>query len=173
MIRRFSHYFLCFALFITLGHATSYNCSTIPRIGGAIYVNITGINNSAAVVGYYAVSSPFGLCGHDQACHGFRGDLSSGFTTVDYPGAASTQLMAVNNNGVATGTESGGTLPGATGWFTVTASGVFTNVSAPSPYSLVSIYGINDNGAISAVVTGPSGNSFAILQPNGSVTLVP
>lgn len=78
--------------------------------------------------------------------------------------------MAVNNNGVATGQYSSNI---GRSWFTVTQSGGFSPVVVPPPYSLVSIYGINDNGAISAVVSTGSGNSFAILQPNGGVTLVP
>ena len=173
MMIRLSHYSLCFVLFTTLAHATSYNCATFsaPNNVSPVLTNIMGINNTGTFVGFYTVPSITAGCLHDQACHGFRADSSGNFTTVDYPGAANTQLMAVNNNGVATGRYSSATVN--QGWFTVTASGVFTAVGVPQPYSLVSIYGINDNGAISAVVGTASGNSFAILQPNGSVTLVP
>ena len=172
MTKRLSHYFLYLVLFITLAHATTYDCATVspPNSVDAFLTNITGINNAGTLVGTYTVAAQVSGCAHEQTCHGFRVDSSGNFTTVDYPSGTNTQLMAVNNNGVATGQYSSN---GGRSWFTVTLSGVFGSVVVPQPYSLVSIYGINDNGALSAVVSTGSGNSFAILQPNGSVTLVP
>jgi len=156
--------FLCLAVGATNARATSYSCATFS-IPGANGTNITGINNSGALVGTYTINTSSGI-----VSHGFTGNASGSFTTADYPGAANTQLFTINNNGVITGKFTTGN---NTGWFTLNGSGVFTVVAVPPPFTLNAIYGINDNGAISAVVTSSAGTSFAILNPDGTVTPVP
>ena len=153
-------------LTVTLVGAASYNCSTFA-IPGASTTNITGINNSGTLVGAYTTGS---------TSHGFFANAASGsFQTVDYPGATNTRLFTINNNGVATGEFNFGIAGQAPGWFTVDAAGNFTTIAVPSQYSLLAVYGISDNGAMSAAVgvTGQSGGSFAILNPDGTVTLLP
>ncbi|MBZ5575470.1 MAG: choice-of-anchor D domain-containing protein [Acidobacteriia bacterium] len=60
-------------------------------------------------------------------------------------------------------------------WFTEDAAGNFKTVTVPAPYTLLGIYGMNDSGALSASlqVGSPGNYSFAIINPDGSVTLVP
>jgi hypothetical protein len=136
-------------------------------VPGAAGAWITGINNAGIAVGGYLPSNGFG--------HGFRYDTVSGnLTTVDYPGTNNNKLFTINNNGVATGIfNCCGSSP--LGWYTVDMAGNFKQITVPSPYVLTEIYGINDNGAISAVVSGGSGGGqmFAVIQPDGTVSLVP
>lgn len=152
----------------TLAGATTYNCSTFS-VPGATSSTVSGINNSGVLAGSYIANS---------VTHGFISNVSAGsFQTVDYPGSTNTQLLTINNNGVSTGEYNFGIQGQAPGWFTLDSIGTFKTVTVSSPYFLTSIYGINDNGAISAVVgmngIGPPEFSFAILNPDGTLTLVP
>ena len=144
--------------------ATSYNCASLS-IPGASSFTITGINNSGVVAGTYLTGSVH---------HGFEMTLSgSGLQTFDYPGASQTNLYTINKNGVALGVANLGVSGQTPTWFTVNSAGTFTPVTVPSSYILDGVYGINDNGAISAIVapaSTPQQAVFAILNPDGTVT---
>lgn len=146
----------------TLAGATTYNCVTFSA-PGASSTSISGINNSSMIVGSYTANG---------VTHGFISTAtSSSFRTVDYPGSTNTRLFAINNNGIATGEYnfSSGQTPG---WFTIDSNGTFTPFTVPG-YQILSIYGINDQGAISAYLLSGPATSFAIVAPGGGVTLVP
>jgi hypothetical protein len=154
---------------VTTLSATTYNCAFF-WIPGANATNLSGINNSGAMVGTYKISTSTGTFSH-----GFRADQSGSFTTVDYPGATTTELFTINVNGVATGAANRSVNGQTPVWFTEDAAGNFKAVTVPAPYTLLGIYGINDSGALSATlqVGSPGNYSFAIINPDGSVTQVP
>jgi hypothetical protein len=169
MFKQISLSILISVYFVTTLSATSYNCAFFS-IPGANATNLSGINNSGAMVGTYKISSSSGTFSH-----GFRADQSGNFTTVDYPGATTTELFTININGVATGVANRSVSGQAPVWFTEDATGNFKTVTVPAPYTLLGIYGINDAGALSAnlQVGSPGNYSFAIINPDGSVTQVP
>jgi hypothetical protein len=143
----------------TLG-ATTYNCTLFSTPNGSAIAN--GLNNAGTVSGAYVAGG---------VEHGFRQDSAGNFTTVDFPGASSTQLFSINNNGVAVGTSSSS---GVANFFTVDLANNFKVLSAPAPYTLFGVWGINDSGAISVTVSNPSvGTNNAILNPDGSLSRVP
>jgi len=122
--------------------ALTYNCTTFTLSGALI--SATGINNTGVVVGSFVPeSNPSG------PSQGFVRDAAGNITIINYPGVTSTQLFTINNKGVIAGLASVGTFnPTVTG-FTVDLLGNFKTITIPAPYILISIYGINDNGAIS------------------------
>lgn len=149
--------------------ATTYNCSDFSIPGGT--VQATGINKSGIVVGTYIDSS-------SKIRRGFIRDAAGNIDFVDYPGITSTQLFTINNNGIVAGVAN--TLP-ETNYppytnFTVDLQRNFNVISFPPPYNqsdhLVSIYGINDNGAISGEDAAPNGGLF-ILVPDGTLNTFP
>ena len=95
-----------------LANATTYNCSTCKVPGAPVTNNGTaiapsGINLAGVTVGSYPKGGPR---------HGSIQNVTTGrFTTVDYPGAVSTQLFTINNSDTAAGmytTSSGTDRPG-------------------------------------------------------------
>ena len=121
------------------------------------------------MVGYYPTTGPF---------HGFIQNAAAGnFQTVDYPGADSTQLFSINNNGVTLGKWQNSQNQ-TSGFFTRGASGTFSPILLPASWTLASAYGINDNGAISIIATNsPAGQipqlTFAVLNADGTLTPYP
>ena len=61
---------------------------------GADVTSVGGINDSAAVVGYYY--------GGDGVVHGFLHNGTT-YSPVDYPGSSATGAAGINNSGVITG----------------------------------------------------------------------
>ena len=169
MSKSLSHCLVCGVSFATVLSATSYNCAFF-WIPGSNATNLSGITNSGALVGTYQINTSTGTFSH-----GFRADQSGNFTTVDYPGATTTELFTINVNGVATGVANRSVNGQTPVWFTEDAAGNFKTVTVPAPYTLLGIYGMNDSGALSASlqVGSPGNYSFAIINPDGSVTLVP
>jgi hypothetical protein len=151
-----------FSFTVSILSATTYNCNAFGPPAGPP----TGINNSGTVVG------------NATGGHGYIRDSSGNISLVDYPGAASTQLFAINNNGLITGAfgDPHG-VAGTFGYFTLDQSGNFKVIHFPPPYDqdvyIKSIYGINDAGAISASSAHLGMTEFFILNPDGSVTPVP
>ncbi|HEX4278137.1 MAG TPA: choice-of-anchor D domain-containing protein, partial [Bryobacteraceae bacterium] len=148
--------------------AATYNCSITTLANNNSGAIAQGYNNAGTISGFYV---------SNQAYVGFVQNPSLGnFTSVVYPGGANTRLYGINNNGVAVGDQffSGGT----TGYFTWdSTTGNFTPVTVPSQYHLHGVSGINDSGAISAVITDTTDSSAsqanAIINPDGSVTPIP
>lgn len=160
----FSFRFSIGLFIVTMAGATTYNCATYS-VPGASSSNISGMNNASTIVGSYT---------EDGVMHGFISNATSGsFQTVDYPGSMNTQLFAINNNGTATGEYNFGISGQTPGWFTVDSSGTFKALTIPA-YKILSIYGINDQGAISAYLEPVSspGTWFAIIGSEGGVTLL-
>lgn len=143
-----------------LARASSYDCVALSVPGPP-----TGINNAGVIVGSALPrSSP----------QGYIRDTSGNVTLINYPGATSTQLFAINNRGVATGRFAGpGT--GTFGFFTVDLQGNIKTIQFPPPYDLTtdSIFGINDDGAIVAVTNPNTGLSAFVLKPDGTVEVSP
>lgn len=122
--------------------ATTYDCTTFDQQAAVAYA----INNAGVIAG-------------TVANQGFICDAQGNVTLVNYPGAASTTLTAVNNNGVAVGSympPASSTTPPPAGWFTVDSQGNFAPIQLPGPFSGMPeyVYGINDSGAISGVIEG-------------------
>jgi hypothetical protein len=145
------------------GLATTYNCSMV-RVGSNA-ATASGINNAGTIVGTYFANG---------IAHGFVQNTAAGnLATVDYVGASTTQLSTINNSGIVVGQA---TVNNSRVFFRYdTSSGAFSPITAPAPYTLAAAYGINDNGAISAIFA-PSAQSpvtFAIINPDGTATLVP
>lgn len=153
-----------------LCHATTYYCDLIP--GPAF----TGINNSGATVGGRTTLPP-------------GSGLGNAITSVpvNYPGAQRTTTLSINNTGVITGeyTLPDTVPPDVAGFFTFsTSNGEFSGVSLPAPYDALtpeaqcttgncfSIFGINDNGAISGVLNQYGTGSFFILNIDKTITLI-
>src|ERR1019366_2799421 len=69
---------------------------------GADFTSVGGINDSAAVVGYYF--------GGDGVVHGFLYN-GTAYSDLDYPGSSATGAAGINNSGVITGyhDDAGGT----------------------------------------------------------------
>ncbi len=136
-------------------YATTYNCSTMSLANGSGIAQ--GFNNAGTVSGFYVSS---------QAYVGFLQNSSLGnFTSVIHPGGANTQLFGINNNGVAVGQQffSGG----PTGYFTYdSTTGNFSTVTVPSQYQLHGVYGINDNGAIAALITDANDDASSQDSPS-------
>ena len=87
---------------------------------------------------------------------------------VDYPGASSTALYKINNNGIITGSAQ---VSASRINFTVDLNGNFQQISFPPGYfsSLVKIYGINDQGVLSG--WNPLPGYFFTLDPAGTVSI--
>src|SRR5579871_4673524 len=136
-------------------NATTYNCATFS-VPGASSTKISGINNAGTIVGTYMVNG---------VSHGFLANTSSSsFQTIDYPGSMDTQLFTINNSGVMTGEYNFGISGQTPGWFTRDAAGNFKLITVPAGDTLSGAYGINDNGAISVLVTNSMGGKvFGIL----------
>jgi hypothetical protein len=162
--------------------ATTFQCDTVSIPGAAVV--LTGINNAVSIVGSYQAVSNGSLTGPR---HGyFSPGAGPQFVTFDYPGATDTQLLTINNNGlgVVLGQFKNGS---TTGFFTVPvispstgvlALGTATPVTLPPPYDNANftwMYGINDNGAISGVVSvaNTPTPTFFILNADRTVTTVP
>lgn len=116
----------------------------------------TGINDSDLVSGFFN-----------------RGGVSHGFLwqngherTVDYPSSSATQILGVNNEGMAVGTYND-SLGGTHGFLYNVNTGNFTTVDAPFASSTV-VNGINDNGEMVGFYT--EGNDtlgfFAVPVPS-------
>ena len=138
--------------------AGSHDCSILNVPGVA-----TGINNAGVIVGF-------------GGGHGFIRDTAGNVTTVDFPGQTNTQLLAINNHGVITGQW--GNLADVAGFFTVDLAGNFKPIALPPPYDssarIVSVYGINDNGAILvSVIYSSSDQGMFVLHADGTVGVFP
>jgi acylphosphatase len=141
--------------------AATYNCSVFSLPQGSSISQVGGINNAGTISGSYRDTA-----GH---FHGFIDNPSTGnLLTVDYPGGASQIfLYNINNNGVAVGNAFTTTV---TMFFTVDSSGNFHSIPLASGYKISSVYGINDAGDISAVVTPPGGGFiYALIETDGTV----
>jgi hypothetical protein len=141
----------------SLGIAYRYTKITQP---GWINISPNSINNHNVIVGSYA--SP-------DAPHGFvfsKGQVS----TVDYPGADTTELTGVNDGGDIVGFYVPPVTPFELHGFILTA-GIFTNVDFPGS-TFTQPLGINATGTIVGTYADPAAGFHGFIYSNGSYTTV-
>ena len=102
--------------------ANTYDCTTFSIPGGNL--SATGLNNNGVIVGTF---TPTG-----SPTRGFIRDAAGNVKMVDYPGASSTALYKINNNGVITGSAQ---VSGTQVSFTVDLNGNFKQITLPPPYT--------------------------------------
>jgi hypothetical protein len=142
--------------------AVTYNCTAFhPPFGNLVVV---GFNNAGLISGYW-----YGAGGYNGT---IGNPVSGSYQTVDFPGAAGTYLLQINQSGVGVGSYLS---PQGTGYFAGDANGNFRTITAPTGFEITNIWGINDSGAVSVELyhTNGGGGTFAILNPDGTYTLMP
>ena len=146
-----------------------YSGGSFTQIDGphpADYINtsITGINNGGQIVGYTANSS--------DPASGVTGFLDNNgvFTTINFPGARSTEPAGINDAGQIIGTYStfGSYF---THGFIRSADGVYTTFDVPGTLG-TSLNGINNRGQVVGYYATNTG-FIAFLYSNASFTSLP
>lgn len=138
-------------------HGYTYNINTgqfSADINDPLAVSTVtaAINDKGNIAGFFTDSAGI--------IHGFL-DQGGHFTTVDAPGATETELLGLNNKGVAIGFDVVG---GVThGVIFDTKTGVFTTVDAPNAAGSTVFNGINDKGDIVGFYTDAAGNTHGLL----------
>ena len=119
--------------------------SAVSTVAGAI-------NDKGDIAGFFTDSG--------GVIHGFL-DEHGQFTTVDAPGATLTELLGVNDSGIAVGQDVVG---GVThGLIYDSHTGVFTTVDAPNAAGFTLLNGINDKGDIVGFYTDAAGATHGLL----------
>jgi hypothetical protein len=120
------------------------------------------INNKGDIVGFYTDAS--------NVIHGFV-DNHGVFTTVNAPGATETELLGLNDHGIAVGFD---VVNGVThGIIYNTKTGAFIQLDDPNASGLTLFNGINDKGDIVGFYTDAAGNTHGLLaSPHDIVKLV-
>jgi hypothetical protein len=121
------------------------------------------ININGDIAGFYTDTG--------GSIHGFL-DNHGVFTTVDAPGAAETQLLGLNDQGIAVGFDivnMNGTMV-THGIIYDTKTGKFTTVDAPNASGSTVFNGINDKGDIVGFYTDASGNTHGLLVETVGIT---
>ena len=126
---------------------------------GADFTSVGGINDSAAVVGYYF--------GGDGVVHGFLYN-GTAYSDLDYPGSSATGAAGINNSGVITGyhDDAGGThgfLDNQGSFSSFDCPG--TGVGGTNPH------GINNNGVVVGVCYQQSGIG-GFIDTNGVFSFI-
>jgi hypothetical protein len=120
------------------------------------------INNKGDIVGFYTDAS--------NVIHGFV-DNHGVFTTVNAPGATETELLGLNDHGIAVGFD---VVNGVThGIIYNTKTGAFIQLDDPNASGFTLFNGINDKGDIVGFYTDAAGNTHGLLaSPHDIVKLV-
>jgi hypothetical protein len=114
------------------------------------------INNKGDIAGFYTDSA--------GAIHGFLDD-NGHFTTVDAPGASTTELLGLNDHGVAVGEDVVG---GVThGLIYDAKTGKFTQLDDPNAAGFTLFNGLNDKGDIVGFYTDAAGNTHGLTATPG------
>jgi hypothetical protein len=119
------------------------------------------INNKGDIAGFYTDTGPTNTA---SVIHGFV-DNHGVFTTVDAPGATTTELLGLNAQGIAVGFDTvnvNGTMV-TRGIIYNTHTGTFTTVDAPNASGSTVFNGINDKGDIVGFYTDSMGNTHGLL----------
>ena len=128
------------------------------------FTQLLGINNRNMIAGYFGS----GAAGHPN--QGFTLALPANFTSENVPGAAQTQVIAVNQSGGTGGffIDSAGTTHGF-----VKIGGTFTTIDLPgTPFNQV--LGVNDRGQTAGYFQDASGVNHAwIRDASGTFTVPP
>ena len=147
-------------------NAAAYTFTTIDVPGALGSSGAAGINNAGQIVGGFA----------DHAGpHGYL-DTGGSFTTIDVPGASSTEALGISNAGQIVGdTQNRGgrplLLPLGHGFFY--SGGGFTAIDVPGALG-TSALGINDAGQIVGIfrTSNSSTGDHSFLYANGSFTML-
>ncbi|MDH2382757.1 hypothetical protein [Bradyrhizobium sp. CER78] len=125
----------------------------------AVSTVAAAINNKDTVAGFYTDSA--------GATHGFLEDHFV-FKTVDAPGATMTELLGVNDHGIAVGED---VVNGVThGIIYDSHTGTFITLDDPNAAGSTVFNGINDKGDIVGFYTDAAGNTNGLLAvPDGDV----
>lgn len=121
------------------------------------------INNAGTLAGFYTDAG--------GVTHGFL-DTGGTFKTVDAPGATTTQLFGLNNNGLAVGIDM---LNGAmNGILYDIANGAFTTLNDPNGIGTTTFNGVNDLGQVAGFYVDSAGNTDGLLAtPSGTAVPEP
>jgi hypothetical protein len=118
----------------------------------AVSTVAAAINDKGRIAGFYTDSA--------GVIHGFL-DNHGHFTTVDAPGATTTELLGLNDRGVAVGEEIVG---GVThGVIYDSKTGAFTQLDDPNAVGSTVLNGINDRGDIVGFYSDAAGNTHGLL----------
>ncbi len=122
----------------------------------AVSTVAAAINNSGEIAGFYTDSG--------GVIHGFL-DNQSQFTTVNAPGASETQLLGINDSGIAVGFD---VVNGAMhGIIFNSHADKFTTLDDPNGIGTTTLNGINDRGQIVGFYVDSHGNTDGLLAtPN-------
>lgn len=118
----------------------------------AVSTVAAAINDKGRIAGFYTDST--------GVIHGFL-DNHGHFTTVDAPGATTTELLGLNDRGIAVGEEIVG---GVThGVIYDSKTGTFTPLDDPNAVGSTVLNGINDKGDIVGFYSDAAGNTHGLL----------
>jgi hypothetical protein len=118
----------------------------------AVSTTTAAINNAGGLAGFYVDAN--------GATHGFL-DTGGTFTSVDAPGATTTQLFGLNNNGLAVGID---VVNGAmNGILYDTGTGTFTTLDDPNGVGTTTFNGVNDLGQVVGFYVDGNGNTDGLL----------
>jgi len=116
------------------------------------------ISNKGDIAGFYTDAG--------SVIHGFL-DKHGAFTTVDAPGATETELLGLNDRGIAVGFD---IVNGVThGIIYNTKKGTFITLDDPNASGSTVFNGINDKGDIVGFYTDAAGNTHGLLATPDSV----
>jgi hypothetical protein len=137
-----------------------YSVQTVTDPTGTNFINLLGINNAGTIGGF----------DNNVTAQGFTLTLPSTFTPENFPGAASTMVTAINNNGDTAGiyTDTGGNTHGFT-----KIGGAFATVDNPASVVFNQALGINDaNTTVGyyAPTQGGTPGQIAYSQSHGAFT---
>jgi hypothetical protein len=122
------------------------------NVPSALSTSTVAINDNGDIAGFYTDSG--------GVVHGFLDDHGQ-FTTVSAPGATFTQLLGLNDRGIAVGQDVVG---GVThGIIYNSHTGAFTQLDAPNAAGFTLFNGINDKGDIVGFYTDATGNTHGLL----------
>ena len=137
-------------------HGYTYNigANTFAAVNDPNAVSLTaaGINNAGDIVGFFADAG--------GVTHGFL-DVGGSFTTLNAPGADTTQLLGVSNNGLIVGLEMAGGNTHGVIYNEKTHS--WTVLDAPLGIDNTIFNGVNDLGQIVGFYTDGKGNTNGLL----------
>ncbi|HEY4932689.1 MAG TPA: PEP-CTERM sorting domain-containing protein [Terriglobales bacterium] len=126
----------------------SYNFQTVVSPGDPAFTQLLGINNSSTIAGYFGD-------GTVVANNGFTLVLPNTYTPENFPGAAQTQVIGINNTGWNDGfyVDAGATTHGFS-----FSGGSFTTMDAPGT-AFNQLLGVND---------GLTAVGYSSLDPAGA-----
>jgi uncharacterized membrane protein len=132
--------------------AVTYNYASLTFPGAPIS-NVSGINNSNVIVGFYYDAQYF--------VHGFIYRAGT-YTAVNFPGATMTEVLGVNDNSDVVGVYQ---MPGTLNFHGfLRHNGAFTKINDPSAKIGTMAFGINNSGTI----VGTFDNEQGFVYQNGA-----